>query len=961
MSDPEPGPDLSPNPTPNPESPARATRNFSIVKDAVEATIEAPINSGPSPRFSTLVHNLFEPLANLSIVQTALRKKPTEAKTLVVAKFIRGWVEEVGKNIYPAFRLILPDKDRERAVYGLKEKALGRLWVKVLNLATDSPDAKSLSAWKQGGNDSAGNFSKRCYEVLSKRTSLTEYGHMTVDEVNERLDVLADGETDQAKQIEILTHFYKHMNATELKWLVRIILRQMNIHATEKVFFQPWHPDAESLFNVTASLKRVCWELTDPNKRLTSDEAQVSLFACFVPQIAGFPKYSAQDIAAKNFRGKVFYIEEKIDGERMQMHMSDYGKKFRWWSRRSKDFTETYGNALDDTTGSLTKRLRGIISPKVRNCILDGEMVAYDPATKKIIPFGTLRTANRHEQNDMNLTKPMFMVFDIVLLNDKPLVNYTLEERKRTLNAIFAKTDNETVGQEGVLEVLPYTEATTAAEIDTCMRRIIAESSEGLVIKDPSSVYTVNSREDSWLKMKPEYMSEFGEKLDVVIIGGYYGSGKRGSILSSYLCGLRADGTDQFWSFVKVGGGLSAYDYQAIRTKTEGKWKRWDRQNTPENVLLAGPNGDLERPDVWIEPSESVVVEIKAASVVPSDQYKVGLCLRFPRFRALRLDKTWEDGLTIKQFAELRQTAEMEAENKELELEDRKRKNQGPGRGAKRLKLANVSSDENEVDTDERPTSVFKDTTFAVLSDMASPRYMSKPAVENLIKKHGGHVIQTVDGALTIPVADTRTIKVQALTKRIQGVDVIRPNWLLDCINEEKLVALEPRNLLEASAQTFMWAKTNVDEFGDSYTRPLTYKEMQGVLRYMDQFDLEQKGLPDLMTEVMEETDETSTTVPKGMMFHGKRVYLSISDMEGIDLKTQFRAQDALRWLQFGGADLVTETKDLVVAVAKTEEEAKELRKVSSEQVFPFRVVSLKWVEESWKRGVVEIEDDYPM
>ncbi|KAG5356100.1 DNA ligase 4 [Yarrowia sp. B02] len=304
-----------------------ATRNFSIVKDEVESTITAPVNHGPSPRFSSLVHNVLEPMLNLGVHQAALRMKANETKAYIASTFINGWTQEVGKNIYPAFRLILPDKDRERAVYGLKEKALGRLWVKVLNLASDSPDAKSLSMWKQGGTDSAGNFSERCYEVLAKRTSLTEYGTMTVDEVNERLDILADGETDQKKQIEILTYFFKHMNATELKWLVRIILRQMKMHATEKVFFEPWHPDAESLFNVTASLKRVCWELTDRTKRLTSDEAQIKLFACFMPQIAGFPKHSAKDIASKHFKGRPFYIEEKIDGERMQMHMSEFGNK----------------------------------------------------------------------------------------------------------------------------------------------------------------------------------------------------------------------------------------------------------------------------------------------------------------------------------------------------------------------------------------------------------------------------------------------------------------------------------------------------------------------------------------------------------------------------------------------------------------------------------------------------------
>jgi hypothetical protein len=43
------------------------------------------------------------------------------------------------------------------------------------------------------------------------------------------------------------------------------------------------------------------------------------------------------------------------------------------------------------------------------------------------------------------------------------------------------------------------------------------------------------------MKVKPEYMTEFGESLDCVIIGGYYGSGRRGGRLSSFLCGLRVD------------------------------------------------------------------------------------------------------------------------------------------------------------------------------------------------------------------------------------------------------------------------------------------------------------------------------------------------------------------------------------------------------------------------------------
>lgn len=50
----------------------------------------------------------------------------------------------------------------------------------------------------------------------------------------------------------------------------------MHVGATEKTFFDCWHPDADKLFNVTSSLRKVCWELSDPESRL-EDKVELSL------------------------------------------------------------------------------------------------------------------------------------------------------------------------------------------------------------------------------------------------------------------------------------------------------------------------------------------------------------------------------------------------------------------------------------------------------------------------------------------------------------------------------------------------------------------------------------------------------------------------------------------------------------------------------------------------------------
>lgn len=56
--------------------------------------------------------------------------------------------------------------------------------------------------------------------------------------------------------------------ASELKWVIRIILKDLKISFRERTVLQSLHPDAIDLFNVCSDLKRVCWTLYDPSYRL---------------------------------------------------------------------------------------------------------------------------------------------------------------------------------------------------------------------------------------------------------------------------------------------------------------------------------------------------------------------------------------------------------------------------------------------------------------------------------------------------------------------------------------------------------------------------------------------------------------------------------------------------------------------------------------------------------------------
>ncbi len=77
------------------------------------------------------------------------------------------------------------------------------------------------------------------------------------------------------------------------------------------------------------------------------------------------------------------------------------------------------------------------------------------------------------------------------------------------------------------------------------------------MVKDPESAYKPNTRKGGWYKIKPEYVNNLMDELDVLVVGGYFGVGHRSGMMSHFLCAVadRKDGEDKprrFLSFCKV-------------------------------------------------------------------------------------------------------------------------------------------------------------------------------------------------------------------------------------------------------------------------------------------------------------------------------------------------------------------------------------------------------------------------
>ncbi|RXK40753.1 hypothetical protein M231_02005 [Tremella mesenterica] len=756
------------------------------------STLERPkdcINKNPTPAFSLLC-----------TVMDRLRSEEMSKRKDTLTRFFNLWRIKVGNDLYPLIRLLLPERDRERPVYNLKEAMLAKCYIEVLGLDKHSAAAQKLVKWKQpvdGETDGiSGDFARVCYHEIAARSTVEE-GTLTLEAVNALLDQLAGGRMKQAEYVPILRSINRQCTPVEQEWIIRIILKDLRISIREKGVFSCFHPDAADLFNVCSDLKRVCWTLYMPDVRLEKNQTNIELFRSFLPQLCYRSPSSAHDAIARlvGAPNQEFVMEEKLDGERMQLHMRGNGAQWFYCSRKAKDYTYLYGAHIGE--GSLTQHIAGAFHDDVRNIILDGEMLVWDPQLEKYLAFGVLKTFAQDKIIDDTAPRPCFKVFDILYLNDKCLTGKRLSERKRLLhsNRVFKDIDQ----YKGRLEFAAEERGKSGKDIRAMLEKILESRGEGLVVKKLESTYQTNSRGQDWVKVKPEYADQMGETLDVMVLGGWWGKGGRTGKLSSMLCGLRVQrddegdgGIPQFATFCRVGSGMSYSDYEWILNKHREHWKTFKRSNPPSWMKM-GEIGLDDSPDVYIEPEHSFVMQVKASEIVPATgNFGIGYTLRFPRCKFIFYDTASRDHpvedpemerdmwncLSVEEFTELLNKPKRKYEDDEQGSKRRKRK------PVTRTKVQLISSVKGQVLSQEEVKSgIFDYLTFYVVK---GDNRKTKAELEALIHEHGGDFTQAQlsDLSAIVIAPDDKSPLLRAQKKK--GVSIVKPSWIYESIERKR-------------------------------------------------------------------------------------------------------------------------------------------------------------------------------
>jgi DNA ligase-1 len=323
------------------------------------------------------------------------------------------------------------------------------------------------------------------------------------------------------------------------------------------------------------------------------------------------------DDPAEIFRalaGKQIIFEVKYDGARLQIHLKRDGRRrpeIRLYSRRLNDDTA----AMPDVVDALARSWRG------NDAIIEGEAVAFDSSLRKKLPFQSvlmrLGRVQRIEETAREIPLVLYL-FELLYHDGEDLMNVPQAERRARLEKLFRATDRVKMTEAVVTD--------RRAVEDRFFRKALRDAQEGLVAKDPDAPYVPGQRAENWLKIKPAF-----ETLDVVIVGGIYGSGRRRGLLSSLIVAVRRE--DEFLTVGKVGTGFSEEFLRDLTARLE--------------PLVVTSRGH----EVEIEPR--IIVEVDFQDIQKTSRYRAGYVLRIPRFKRERTDKSTREADTLERLKRL--------------------------------------------------------------------------------------------------------------------------------------------------------------------------------------------------------------------------------------------------------------------------------------------------------------------
>lgn len=541
--------------------------------------------------------------------------------------------EVIARVVYLTQGKLYPD------FVGIEMGIAEKLAIKALARATGGSENVILKELMKSGD-----IGETAEKQLKQRKQSTFFSKkLTVERVYETLDKMAktSGSGTVDTKMALLSSLLTDASPKEAKWLIRTVTGNLRLGIADMTVLdalaiaygggKETREKIERAYNISSDLGRVAAVVAE--KGISGiEEFQVVVFEPIRPMLA--ERLGAPEEILEKFGGKCV-AEYKYDGERVQAHKS--GDRVVLYSRRLENISSQYPDAISLIREQLN----------VKEAIIEAECVAMDLESGDMRPFQELMHRRRKYgiEAAINQYPISLFSFDLLYVDGEDLTRQPLPVRRRRLEAIIKPNDRLKPAAQKLI--------TNSKALEDFFEEAIEEGCEGIMCKSigKESVYQAGNRGWLWIKFKRDYRSEMTDTVDLVVVGAFYGRGKRVGTYGALLLATYNPQEDIFETVTKCGTGFTDEDLTKL-------YDMLQRHVVPRKHSRV--KSTLEA-DVWFEPA--VVLEVLGAEVTLSPIHTSamdsirkgsGLAIRFPRFTGkYRDDKSPQDATTSAEVLEM--------------------------------------------------------------------------------------------------------------------------------------------------------------------------------------------------------------------------------------------------------------------------------------------------------------------
>ncbi|NWJ43356.1 ATP-dependent DNA ligase [Marine Group I thaumarchaeote] len=573
---------------------------------------------------------------DFSIVAEIFEKMENTTKRIELTNILVELLKKTPKKIIPNAVYLLQGIIRpnfEGVELGIAEK----LAIRAISKSSGLSIKKIEDDYRK-----VGDLGLTASNILKLKTQTTFTAEkITLERVYETLFKIAklEGKGSQDLKMKHISSLLNDATPLEAKFVLKILLGTLRLGVAENTVMDALaiaftgkkenKERIENAYNVSSDLGKVS-QMVATNGIDGIKKFKISLFSPIRPMLADRVKSEKEAIKKMP---ELFSAEYKLDGERVQIHKQ--ANKIILFSRRLENITQYYPDIVENIGKSLN----------VHEGIFEAEIVPINENTGEFLPFQELMHRRRKYKLEQAVSQYPITVnfFDVLYFDNKDCLNLEYSERRKILEKL--------VNEDNFSKLVPMLLVKNENEVGDFLENSINAGCEGLMLKTPSAPYRAGSRGSNWLKLKREYRNELGDSLDLIVIGAYFGRGRRTGLYGTLLLGTYNPEKDNFPSICKVGTGFTDESLDQLY------------QILSNNVTLKKNSRIISKmeADVWLEPE--LVLEIVASEITLSPIHKTGLdlirknsgfALRFPKFTGkIRYEKAVEDASTVEEVLTL--------------------------------------------------------------------------------------------------------------------------------------------------------------------------------------------------------------------------------------------------------------------------------------------------------------------